>query len=75
MSELEPDLAAMLTGADNLDEAKDMLWLENMLDALDNAKHNNGIRIWIIGIMRSHGWREAHDALAAYAEDGCGVRG
>lgn len=72
---LEPDLKAMLTGADDLDEAAQMLWLESMLDALDNPTHSNRIRKWIVGIMRSHGWREAYEALAAYAEDGCGSRG
>ena len=67
---LEPDLAAMLEGADDLDEAADMLWLQGMLDALDNSKRDNRIRKWVVSIMREDGWREAHDALVAYSNDG-----
>lgn len=69
---IEQDLAEMLTGAQDLDEASRMRWLESMMDELGPG---NRIYEWIAKIMRKHGWQTAYGVLSDYAANGCGIRG
>ena len=70
--QIDKDIKQMLTGADDLEEATRMLYMEQTLECLGQK---NRIYKWLVAIMRKEGFESAYDVLQDYTANGCGMSG